>query len=249
MRYERHIDLAVAGPVAALTDWYRGRRERAKAKIRQAFEWSAFPYLALSGGKDSVAMLGLVNDVARKMDRDFLCWLHVSDASFPGTEETAVEACYRAGRKLVIDRSPVSAFEVIGKQSRQKFGKKGYFFDSVDRMAEEHDMVFVGVRAAESKRRREACQHQGMIFKSGKIWKCHPLAYFSIEDVAAAIYEYRMPIHPIYSKLQAGSLPIRLGYATALDLVEKGTVVFLRANYPELFRKLVEACPDVRRYL
>lgn len=247
---ERHIDLKMMGPIRAKNRRYLERKKQAIAYIEQALAKSTKPYLALSGGKDSVAMLGLVADIARKAGRYFVCWSHVSDASFPGTRETIIEACNRAKVNLIIDESPVSAWDVIGLQSKQKFGKKGYFFDRIRKFVEQggYDLVFVGVRAMESKRRFRACISQGAIFKSGDILKCHPIQWFSIEDVAAAIYEYNMPIHPIYNKVPVGHLPIRLGYATALDLIDRGTVCFMRRNYPSLYKKLVIAYPEAANY-
>ena len=252
MRYEKHIDLKMSGPVWVSTSQFQKKMAQARDYVRDAFNSCENPYLSISGGKDSIAMLGIVDEVAREMKRDFLCWIHLSDASFPGTLETSLEACRKLERVLVADYSPVSAFDVIGKQSKARFGKKGYFFDAVERMAKNHDLSFVGVRAAESKRRRDACNAHGHIFKTtvaGEIQICHPIKWFGIRDVAAAIYHYKLPLHPIYEKVALGSLPVRLGYATGLDLVEKGTVVFLKKNYPELFSKLASACPEVRSYL
>jgi hypothetical protein len=84
------------------------------------------------------------------------------------------------------------------------------------------------------------------IFNSRGNLVCYPIKWFTIEDVAAAIYEYDMPIHPIYNMMPIGVMPIRLGYATSLDLMNRGTIQFLRANYPILYRRLIESYPDAR---
>ena len=219
----------------------------------EAFSLDERAYVAISGGKDSVALAGVVDEAARKAGRDFVLWAHVSDASFPGTVETIRATAERLGRRLVLDESPVSAFDVVGKQSRQAFGKTGYFFDAIRRFVEGEDrrLAFVGVRADESKRRRNACRTQGQIFRSNtpcRHTKCLPLAWFTIQDVAAAIMHYGLPIHPIYGKISLDNKAIRLGYVTALDLAHKGTVAFLKLNYPELYNKLVAVYPEVSRY-
>lgn len=203
----------------------------------------------MSGGKDSVAMLGVVNEAATEMGRDFEIWAHVSDASFPGTVETVINCAEITGRKLVLDESPVSAYDVIGQQSRQQFGKTGYFFDAIRTMTETHDLVFVGVRAAESKRRAKAHRVHGHLFETAvpaRIWKCHPIAEWGIDEVAAALHDYELPIHPIYRKHPCDTHSIRLGYITSLDLVERGTLMFLRKNYPAEYGKLIEAMPKLR---
>jgi 3'-phosphoadenosine 5'-phosphosulfate sulfotransferase (PAPS reductase)/FAD synthetase len=234
---------------------YRRRMEKAKETTRSAFMQCEKPYVAVSGGKDSIAMLGIVDDVAKEIGKDYEVWAHLSDASFPGTEETIREACQIIDREPIIDWSPVSAFDVVQKGSNQQFGKKGYFFDAIKSYVEanERDLVFIGVRAQESKRRTKAVRIHGQIFKTSvpsPITVCYPLAYFEIEDVAAAIIEYGLPFHPIYYKkdLEGNPLNIRLGYVTAKDLLHRGTAVFLKLNYPELYNKLAQKWPEVRNY-
>lgn len=251
MRREPNIDLRVEGRIHACTAAYRRARDRAVNAAINGFEVSKTPYLSLSGGKDSVAMLGVVESAAQLTGRDYTIWAHVSDASFPGTTDTIKECAIRVGRRLVIDKSPVSAFDVVGTGSTQRFGKKGYFFNAISRNSADHDLAFVGVRAAESKRRMAACRAHGTLFKSEvPVYhlKCQPISWFSIWDVAAAIHESGLPIHPIYDKHPTDIGCIRLSYITALDLIEKGTVVFLRRNYPKMFQRLCEAYPKARQF-
>lgn len=253
MRYERNIDLKALGPVrAAFPDF--------KKKLADAVDFSARhlmmskrPYVSVSGGKDSVALLGVVAEAARRCRREIVAWAHVSDASFPGTEETIARACEVAGVSVHFDRSPVSAFDVFGHGGNEKYGKEGYFFGAIKKWVESggYDLVFVGVRAAESRRRMNAACAHGMAY-STKIptahKKCEPLTWWSIEDVAAAIHCYGLPIHPIYGKRRMSDVPIRLGYVTAADwMADQAT--FLRMNYPEQFKKLAAVAPEVRQYV
>lgn len=218
------------------------------------------PYLALSGGKDSVAMAFIINEAARIVGKDFEVWCHVSDASFPGTVETVRETCKRIGRKLVLYESKESAFDLVKENQKQAFGKNGRFFDSIRDYANDKDLAFVGTRAYESKRRMKAAKVHGSVFKSksmGDVTVCCPLLWFRLEDVAAALYEYNAPIHPIYYKQSIDSRKnindetqwIRLSYVTSRDLLNKGTVVFLKLNYPDLYNKLKAANPEVAQYV
>jgi len=253
MKYEKNIELLRAGELWKNTRMFKAKREKAITVCIKAFETNIPAYLAISGGKDSVAMSGIVDEAARRCGQDFVLWGHLSDASFPGTEETILETANRLGRDVVIDRSPVSAFDVVGQQSRAAFGKKGYFFDAIKAWVEKSNrrLTFVGVRADESKRRRNACRAQGQIFQSNTPChhtKCFPVAWFTLNDVAAALSQYNLPVHPIYNKLPIDQKTIRLGYVTALDLMHQGTIVFLRLNYPALYNKLLQAFPEASQY-
>lgn len=253
MKYEKDWNLRRLGEIAVRTNAYKRARDKAIENAIRAFQCCSKPYLAISGGKDSVAMAGIVDEAARRMGRDFVLWGHVSDASFPGTEETILQTGERLNRQVILDRSPVSAFDVVGQQSARQFGKKGFFFEAIARFVRTggYDLAFVGVRAAESARRKTAARVHGDLFHSTVPANClrsHPILWFSVEHVAAALVEYDLPIHPIYEKVAVNDRNIRLGYVTALDLVHRGTVVFLRVNYPELYRKLVDAYPEAAQY-
>lgn len=254
MRYERHIDLAVVGPLHAESRQFARRLDRARDYVAEALSACHKPYVSVSGGKDSVAMLGVVAEVCRKYRREITAWAHVSDASFPGTIETIRSACEIAGVPLVLDESPVSAWSVIGTQSQKRFGKEGFFFSAIRNWLKESgcDLAFVGVRAAESKRRRKAAKAHGHLFDTkvpAPHKQCHPLQWWSVEDVAAAIHYYGMPIHPIYQMRPVGTMPIRLGYMTSMDLNEMGSAIFLRTNYPKHFALLATLKPEIRRYV
>jgi 3'-phosphoadenosine 5'-phosphosulfate sulfotransferase (PAPS reductase)/FAD synthetase len=211
-----------------------------------------FPYVSVSGGKDSVAVLAVVAEGALLCDRKVIAWAHVSDASFPGTEDTIREACRTAGVDLHIDRSPVSAYEVYGHAGDKKFGKEGFFFAAIRSWVESgHALCFTGVRAAESKRRYEAACAHGTAFDTrvpAPHRKCEPLAWWTIEDVAAAIHHFGMPLHPIYRKRCLTPVPIRLGYITAADWAAD-MAPFLRVNYPEQFARLAQVAPEVRNHV
>lgn len=239
---------------------YQRKKEKAIECCIKALEISRNPYASLSGGKDSVAMCYIVNEAARTLGKDFKIWTHLSDASFPGTEETCKKVAEALGRRWDVHRCETSAFDAIDGRHRAAFGKSGVFFDSIREYAADKDLSFVGVRASESKRRRKGANVHGQIFRSesmGSVTVCHPLLWFRLEDVAAALYEYQAPIHPIYTKTsldlgknsQGEEMFIRLSYITSRDLLNKGTAVFLKLNYPREFAKLCEAWPEIKRFV
>lgn len=227
---------------------YKRLKGKAQKGIEDAFLRSERPYLAISGGKDSIAMAYLVDEVATRINRDYVLWAHVSDASFPGTVEIIRDVAACLGRELVLSES-VGAFEAYKNPEMKQFGKQGVFFSEIRKFAKDYDLAFVGVRAYESKRRMAAAKAHGMTYFSadmGDVTVCAPLTWFRLSDVAAVTVEYDTPIHPIYYKLPVGSYRttldgdtfIRLGYATAKDLIHKGSQEFIRVNYPEIYNKL-----------
>lgn len=257
MTFDEFIQI---GRVRAKMVSYQRKKEQAIELCCQLLSDYQAPYLSLSGGKDSVAMCFLVDEAARECGKDFRIWTHLSDASFPGTEEICREVAMRLGRKLDVYRSSVSAFDGLDRKKKQSFGKSGVFFDSIREYAKDKDLSFVGVRASESKRRANAARAHGQVFHSasmGNLMVCHPILWFRLEDVAALLSEYDAPIHPIYRKLQiAKGLNgmkedqfIRLGYITSKDLLNKGTAVFLKINYPDQFNRLANAWPEVRLWV
>lgn len=242
-----------------LSVYQRKKADAIKVCAEQLCSHNA-PYVSVSGGKDSVAMAFIVDEAARACGKDFRIWSHISDASFPGTEETVRAVSEMCGRGLDIYKPPFSAFELADSKQRAKFGKTGVFFTSVREYASEKDLAFIGVRAAESKRRKKAAKVHGMVFHSRSMGDCdvvNPLQWFAIEDVAAALVEYNAPIHPIYKMMSVDPgvnsngepMFIRLGYITSKDLLDKGTAVFLRVNYPDKFNLLASVFPDVRNFL
>lgn len=250
-------DFLNCGKVNALMPQYQRKKREAVNLCCEMLEKYNAPYVALSGGKDSVAMAFIVSDAAKKTGKRFQLWTHISDASFPGTLETCKTVSEMTGMPLDVYQSKVSAFDAVKADKKQNFGKTGTFFDSVREYAADKDLCFVGVRARESRRRKKSSQVHGQIFYSasmGDITICHPLLWFKLEDVASVLYEYDAPIHPIYKKVSIDNRKnglneeqfIRLSYVTSKDLLNKGTAVFLKLNYPHLYNKLAEVYPEIR---
>lgn len=252
-------DFINCGAIRAKMETYRRKKNRAIELCVEALKTHKSPYVALSGGKDSVAMAFIVNDAAKIVDKDFTLWVHLSDASFPGTKETCEQVAEMTGRKLDISEYQGSAFDLLKKDKAMPFGKQGVFFSEVRKYADKKDLAFVGTRAKESKRRSKAASIHGDNFYSksmGNINVVCPLQWFDLHDVAAVLIEYDAPIHPIYRKIPidtGGNVNgdpyfIRLSYITSRDLWEKGTLVFLKLNYPDLYNKVISANKDASAY-
>lgn len=251
-------DLLEIGRIKSKSLRYKQLKEKAINTSAELLLKHNNPYLAISGGKDSVAMAFIVNEASVMVNKSFRLWCHASDASFPGTIETVRKVAETINKPLDIFESN-KAFEYVKSKQKKSFGKTGVFFDSVREYAEDKDLCFVGVRAYESKRRMNAAKAHGMVYYSkdmGDITVCNPLQWFKLEDVAAALYEFNAPLHPIYYKHSIDGKNkfgedqfIRLGYITSKDLLSKGTAVFLKLNYPDIFNKLCKEFPQIREYV
>ncbi|WP_046721468.1 phosphoadenosine phosphosulfate reductase domain-containing protein [Heyndrickxia coagulans] len=247
------------GELNARLNSYKKKKEKSINLSAEQLLKAEKPYLALSGGKDSVAMAYLVDEAAKRVNKDFRMWIHISSASFPGTLETAQKVAKQINRPLdVYDGG--DAFKFLSNKQKAIFGKNGVYFDSVRSYAKDKDLVFTGVRAFESKRRSRAVKAKGQVFYSksmGGITVCQPLAYFRLEDVAAVMAEYNGIMHPIYSKMPINNEKnamneehwIRLGYTIQKDLWNRGTALFIKINYPEIFEKLAEKDPNINNYI
>ena len=227
----------------------------------EQLETHKFPYVALSGGKDSGVLTYVVNEAAKRAGKDYKIWSHVSDASFPGTVETINKIAESLDKTVDFYRSKYSAIETISETKEQrKFGKSGVFYNSVREYAKDKDLSFVGVRASESKRRKKAANVHGWTFHSksmGDVDVCYPILWFRLEDIAAATVMFNIPVHPIYEKqsINMGKNSngedyfIRLGYITSRDLLDKGTAIFIKLNYPDIFAKLQKSYPNIQNNL
>lgn len=254
-------DFIRQGEIRRKMTGYIEKRTKAVEIAKSAIEGHRKTYVSVSGGKDSVACACIADDAARRANKDIILWAHVSDASFPGTEETIRALADHLGREVVFSRSEGSAYDALRNPQRRAFGKTGVFFDAIREWVKESgcDLCITGVRAYESKRRMQAAKAHGSVFSSqvgGGADVCNPITWFRLEDVAAALVEYDAPIHPIYRKCAIGTSKnrfsedgfIRLGYITSRDLLNKGTAVFIRLNYPEQWQKLCEAWPEVKTF-
>lgn len=253
-------DFLEVGEIRRHSVQYRKKWDEAvNVAAQQLMEHNA-PYVAVSGGKDSGVLAYVVAEAAKRTGKKVRIWSHLSDASFPGTKETVLRIAEATGMEADLDICPFSAFDMLEAKQKRAFGKRGVFFDSIRRYAKDKDLSFVGVRASESIRRTRAAKVHGPVFYSkdmGDVTVCHPLVWFRLEDIAAATVEHNIPLHPIYSKscIEPGKNRrgedhfIRLGYITSKDLLSKGTTVFIKLNYPDIFEKLAQCWPEIRNDL
>jgi 3'-phosphoadenosine 5'-phosphosulfate sulfotransferase (PAPS reductase)/FAD synthetase len=167
-------------------DDYQSRIAAAKSILVESIGRSSKPYIAYSGGKDSLAMLHMALQASPKI----LVW-HWDYGPYyiPRYIEAEIIRNAKAvgAKNITIDTSP--------KYNQGRCGQNVLFpalFGKVQpRMFKDgYDMVMVGLRAEES-RRRKAKTTGG--FKAGKINECYPVYQLTARDIWAYIVSHNLP--------------------------------------------------------
>jgi phosphoadenosine phosphosulfate reductase len=246
---------------------------RAVAKAQAAAEaWlgrCARPYVACSGGKDSVAMLHLVQEVARRIrarggnELVEVMW-HDSGVEWPGTAEV-FERLQAAG---LVERLHVVRPEedVVALKRRQLLGQitaerkddlalfrpiRRFLSFPPEPRTLPFDGVALGLRSEESSGRAVSRATHGLVYQRGDgMLVCQPLADWSWRDVFAYVATHRLPLHPIYSApllhLEHRGR-IRLSWWASTDHHRHGELAWVKANFPDLYTRLVAAIPEAKR--
>lgn len=119
-----------------------------------------------------------------------------------------------------------------------------------------YDGSFHGVRAQESLGRHINYKTKGAVYRSsvdGK-WSVTPIAHWSGKDVMAYVHSRGLPLHEYYEKAYATGLSrpdparIRTGALPYSDIAEKGVLVPVARVYPDYWRRLTAARPEIERF-
>lgn len=237
---------------------YRGRVRRAQQIVRTWLSQCRLPYISVSGGKDSVAMLQLIQSEAAAVGLELLPVLwHDSGAELPGVDEVfrRLEARGLIGELHVVhpDREvlDVKAAQVRGEISAAQ-KDEWLLFEPIRRhVSGRFDAVALGLRSGEAAPRARSRAAHGLIYRTGDgLLRCTPLGDWSWRDVYAYIAVNELPLHPIYSAplhhLEDRGR-IRLSWWCSTDHHRHGELTWLKLVYPELYSRLLAAIPEARR--
>ena len=216
----------------------------AQAVIRRALRLHPGPVaVAVSGGKDSVAMAHLVSTQCKP-----LLLFTDSGVEPPESEGVVRDLAERLGLPLAIGRADAIAWV-------QEKGRPAAEGTAIDRACilkptleilkkNEIALEFVGLREEESKKRRALIRSRGPVMVT-KRWGCataFPMRRWKAADVFAYIDEHSLPLHPAYSRTDwEDRYAIRVSWVWDTDFEAKGSTAYLRKYYPDLFRRLRDA--------
>lgn len=221
---------------------FRRKVDRARARVTAMLETCPNPYVALSGGKDSLVTLALVCEQRPGVDAVFCD----DELELPGTVpylrqlERALPFRLRIGRcysMAPIDwivpwssqpffRPPEPDMEDFGASIKAAAGRVGY------------GGSFVGLRAEEAMIRELNLRRRGMLYQTvNGQWHCQPIARWLVDEVWAVIAGMGLPYNPAYDEMAAvgirrdeqriGALPLAPGWV-------------LERVWPGMYRGLVE---------
>lgn len=185
------------------TKEYKEKVKSAKKIIKQCLTQFNNPYLAFSGGKDSVAMLCLVLQIQPNID--VWLWDH-GPYLMPRQMQEEIES--NAVKQGVKQKNMVVR---TSKQLQHPDARWDYmrwyrsFFSTLSTLIDEKnwDCVFLGIRREESGARRIRAKEPFNYTIDCKIPQCYPLHEWTWRDVWACIISNNQPYLDHYDKYGA----------------------------------------------
>lgn len=222
-------------------------------------------FAAISGGKDSIAVAAVIAEAGLN---DIPCVHCYTDLNTPGMDTVAIEACklLDLGLEIVEPDGDVWDFLRCLPKDQSILDKRMHValrnFCSSGNMliAYEYEHGYVGsisgMRADESKGRAANRRFRGPLYqiKVDGTWMCLPIVDWTARDVFAAAVEFDLPIHDHYRRLMEQFDVSPESPASRVDsllvedsVVARGGLVHARVLYPETWRKIVEARPELNK--
>lgn len=215
---------------------FRAKLVRTLLLVGEALGRAKKPYVALSGGKDSLAVAALCGavreDVTVAWSDDELeypesveymrMWREIAGERFVVTLGHATHAgWFRPWSDAPSWREPFPGAVRIGMAQDDWMGRQGY------------DLTLTGLRANESRARRDHLLARGALYrvKGGTGWRCCPLADWTEDDVWALIAGWGLPYNAAYDRLTAIGVHRRAARIGPLPLVPRAT---LAEGWPDL---------------
>lgn len=172
---------------------YWDRVREAEDVIREAFDRHLRPYVAFSGGKDSTVMAHMV--LQYRPSTTVLHWDYGAAYVPDPIHEEILGIARHMGARLRLETSPL--YEQQGRQAVGVLGKHmiGWLLPKLAR--EGYDASFVGLRSAESGKRRRRINSGRSLSDIREYW---PMASWSWLDVWAYIVSHGLPYLSVYDQ-------------------------------------------------
>jgi 3'-phosphoadenosine 5'-phosphosulfate sulfotransferase (PAPS reductase)/FAD synthetase len=184
---------------------------RSRAVIREFVGQVGRPYVAWSGGKDSLVCLALVADECPGVDA---IWSD-DELEMPGVPEYVPAAAGALGARLMVTGGWAMHAGWFRPWTDRPFWRPADHIDAWPGMRIEEwtpqqgwDGAIVGLRADESRERSLHLARRGEIYRAstGQLI-CNPLARWTLDDVWAVIAGMGLPYAPVYDRLAVAGVP------------------------------------------
>jgi len=233
---------------------FRRRVADAEATLRHFLDICDAPYAAFSGGKDSSACLALLARIGRT---DIPVLTQADDLDWP--EKRA--HCHRVVAGLgfhdyTYAEAPASALAqlaVMDGVTTARIREREVFWAVVRAFigARTRTGVILGLRAAESRRRRFVRRRYGRCYRTrgDGLWRCLPVADWSGVDVFALLVAEGVPWFHLYDRDRyQPPHEHRLAWLLNPAFLHRGVAAELRRDYPAHFARLARLNAALRRF-
>lgn len=246
----------IAGYLAySRTTLHQRRLERARGTIKEALALCQRPYVAFSAGKDSEALLWMVREQTQNIQIRLLTG---GETRILHPAIDTILAWWKARgadiEEIHIDHIFADGWQEIGfwEQYETFIGEwKRYL------LPEGADGVFMGLRAEESNRRRNALRlrEENTIYSiyryrhesinhPANIYRICPLDQWSVRDVAAIIAQHDIPLLDSY---EFSGIDARTHDRIGRIAMRCGQLDELRRRDPQGYNKLIQRFPELLR--
>lgn len=237
---------------------FKKKVEEAKNVIDKFLQMGLKVYGSVSGGKDSTAMLHLINSV----NSDITFMTEKDDMDFPNEREYIDTLVQKYNLEMDIISPSISLWEEVKNieftediHSRGTSFSDRNFYGIIEqyKKIKGFEGVFLGLRTQESKGRKANFQKNGFIYhnKTSNDFICQPIANFTATDVFAYLVSNDIPILDVYFKTKFVGTPLKIRKSWVLPSAQSssGQALWLKYYYPEIFTKLCEINPLMRAYV
>lgn len=215
------------------TNNFKKKVNEAKEIIKRSLKVSKKPYVAFSGGKDSTVIYNLVKEFIPEIKciwSDDEWWLPETDEyikSINNLIQIRTNAIHTDWFKI---KGDYDGLEDYAKQNN-------------------YDLVYLGLRAEESKDRKLNRIIKGNLYqvKKEELWHCCPINDWSWKDVWGFIYSNNLNYNKAYDKYDKMGIPFkyqRIGPFAVERVLKYGQLTLLKKGWSSLFNKFCKKYPE-----